>query len=383
MNGDKMTQELLNQLTTCPVCGNPATKFNISLINLDFLQQRLDEKNLDEAIVLSSVAWTNFPTLKLSADSKSVVNSLLKGVEEQISAALKPLNIARSTINPLIEKLESLIENLPQNLQGQFKNIKTELNERLESINQVAANSSKPVQEEIKELALCINTLISKPTSVGTLNEETLRLSWDEFFVKDKTYRKGYAGKPDLIVLPFVERNGVQVGQKIVIERKAGRQKYSGVHLQEAINHTRAEGAHFGMLIYDAPLNLVDSQKPFFITMAEGIVLAVADIASGSWRIGREIFEILQLIVPNESALVADNLRTQEIQNIIDQMININAQIESLRKLNNSTLTNCDRIRLAINQLEQAIVVCQQRLKTTLQAAKSPNAFPAKTLENV
>ena len=74
----------------CPLCGNGANNFNICDDNLRFLEQRFHDNNLDQAITLANIVWANFPGLRLNADSKTLINGLLKGVQEQVTSALTP-----------------------------------------------------------------------------------------------------------------------------------------------------------------------------------------------------------------------------------------------------------------------------------------------------
>ena len=146
-----------------------------------------------------------------------------------------------------------------------------------------------------------------------------------------------------MIVEPFLELSGARFGQKIVIERKAGRQKYCGAHLQEAIDHAISEGATYGILAYDAPSNLLEVQRPFYISMSQSVIVAITDVESGGWKAAREIFEVFQSILPNDAANNASKIDIGKLQRTIDEIATVNQQIEMLRKLNNSALSNCEK----------------------------------------
>jgi uncharacterized coiled-coil DUF342 family protein len=359
-----MTEQSLNVF--CPLCGSQPNGFNVSNSNLRFLLQRLDEKNLDDAITLSAVAWNNFPGLKLTADSKVVVNGLLKGIENQVNKAVAPLDRIIMMIQPLSQKLEGLAAKLPEDLRKEFNEINGQLTAQVKTIQDIAKGVAEPVQRDVKELSLSINAMINKPTSLGTVKEETLKLSWQEVFMKDKTCRKGGPGQPDLVVVPFLELSGARFGQKIIVERKAGKQKYCGTHLQEAIEHTRAEGSHYGILVYDTCANLLEIQKPFYLTMAQEMTIAITDIESGGWKTAREIFEVFQSLLPNEASNANKAIDIGKLQRTIDEIVTINQQIETLRKFNNSALSNCEKARIAINGLEELIVAYQEKLRDLL-----------------
>ena len=359
-----MTEQSLN--VTCPLCGSQHSEFNISDPNLRFLLQRLDEKTLDDAITLSAIAWNNFPALKLTADSKTVINGLLKGIENQVSKAVAPLDRVIMMIQPLSQKLEGLTAKLPEDLRKEFNEINGQLTSQIKTMQDVAKGVAEPVQRDVRELSLSINAMINKPTSLGTIKEETLNLSWQEVFVKDKTCRKGGPGQPDLVIIPSLEFNGKSLGQKIVVERKAGRQKYCGIHLQEAVEHTRAEGSNYGILVYDTPSNLLDVQRPFYVSMIQSVIIAVTDVESGGWKTARQIFEVFQSVLPIGETENATKIDLRKLRIAIDEIATVNQQIETLRKCNNSALSSCEKTRTTINKLEELITAYQEKLRELL-----------------
>jgi len=366
-------------LKKCPICGSETVNFNISEDNLRFLEQRFHDNNLDQAITLTSIAWNNFPGLRLNADSRTLINGLLKGVQEQVTNALTPLDMITKMVYPLSEKLEELIATLPEGVKKEFCEINLQLTEKLKLIHEAATSATEPVQRELKELNDTINQLINKPVSKGLVNEETLKLSWQEVFVKDKTFKKGGPGQPDLVIIPSLQLNGKGFGQKIVVERKAGRQKYCGIHLQEAIEHTKAEGSTYGILVYDAPSNLLEVQRPFYVSMSQSVIIAVTDIESGGWKTARQIFEVFQSVLPSDAADNASKIDIGKLQRAIDEIATVNQQIETLRKCNNSALSNCEKARTLINKLEELIMVYQEKLRELL-CQSTPQIWPSEKL---
>jgi hypothetical protein len=367
-------------LTKCPICGRETTNFNISEDNLRFLEQRFHDNKLDQAITLTSIAWNNFPGLRLNADSRILINGLLKGVQEQVTNALTPLDMITKIVYPLSEKLEGLIATLPEGVKKEFREINLQLTEKLKSIHEAATSATEPVQRDLKELNDTINQLINKPVCKGLVNEETLKLSWQEVFVKDKTFKKGGPGQPDLVIIPSLQLNGKGFGQKIVVERKAGRQKYSGIHLQEAIEHTKAEGSAYGIIVYDTPSNLLEVQRPFYVSMSQGVTIAITDVESGGWKTAREIFEVFQSVLPNDSVDNASRIDLAKLQRTIDEIATVNQQIETLRKCNNFTLSNCEKARTTINRLEESITAYQEKLRDLLHNQPAPQLIAQENL---
>ena len=351
---------------TCPICGSQTTNFNISENNLRFLNQRFHDNNLDQALTISCIAWHNFPSMRFDAESKTLINGLLKGVQEQVTNALTPLDMITKMVYPLSEKLEELIVTLPEGVKNEFGYINEQLTEKLKLIHEAATSATEPVQRDLKELNDTINQLINKPASKGIVNEETLKLSWQEVFVKDKTFKKGGPGQPDLVIIPSLQLNGKGIGQKIVVERKAGKQKYCGTHFQETVEHTKAEGSTYGILVYDAPSNLLEVQRPFYVSMLQGVIIAITDVESGGWKTAREIFEVFQSVLPSDTADNASKIDIGKLQRTIDDIATINREIETLRKCNNSALSNCEKARTLINKLEELITAYQEKLRELL-----------------
>ena len=245
---------------TCPLCGKLSQAYTITEANIRFLDRRFREDKLDEAVTLCQVAWESFPGIRQTSETKTIVNGLIKGIEEQVNSALKPLDIITQMIFPLTKKLDDLASKLPENLKTEFDEISSQLNKQICLINDASTKSTEPVQRELRELALNINALMNKPNLIGAVKEKTLELGWQEVFTKDKVDRRGAPGQPDLVVEPFVELKG-HYGSKIVVERKGGRQRFSGMHFQQLLTHTRSEGARFGVLLYDNDLNLLVEPK--------------------------------------------------------------------------------------------------------------------------
>jgi hypothetical protein len=153
---------------------------------------------------------------------------------------------------------------------------------------------------------------------------------------------------------------------KISVERKTGNQKYARDHVVQALEHARARGAPYCLVAYDTQENLTELQKPIYLDTEDGIVLAVADVSSGGWKTAREAFEVFQSLMPADNGSVSEEIDIAAIQRTVEEMQRINSIIENLRKHNNCTMKNSEKIRDDILQLEQGIASYQQRLKDLL-----------------
>jgi hypothetical protein len=298
----------------------------------------------------------------------------MKGVEDQLGIALKPLQMVTQIILPISKKLDDVASKLPENLKTEFDEINSQLAKQLHLISDATTKSTEPVQRDLRELSLSINAMMNKPNLIGVVKEKTLELGWQEVFTKDKVNRRGASGQPDLIVEPFVEIDGGRYGNKIVIERKAGRQRYCGSHLQQLLTHTRAEGARFGMLLYDDVSNLLENQKPISLSTIQEITIAITDIESGNWKTIREIFEVLQTFLPKDTTSPLQKIDLKKFQTIIEEMARLNEQIETIRKSNNATMSNCEKTRNLINRLEESITAYQAQLRDLFRNKTADNA---------
>ena len=183
-----MTEQSLN--VTCPLCGSQHNQFNISDPNLRFLLQRFDEKTLDDAITLSAIAWNNFPALKLTADSKTVINGLLKGIENQVSKAVAPLDKVIMMIQPLSQKLEGLTAKLPEDLRKEFNEINGQLTSQIKTMQDVAKGVAEPVQRDVRELSLSINAMDKQTYKLGNHKRRNPQAKLARSFCKRQNMQK-------------------------------------------------------------------------------------------------------------------------------------------------------------------------------------------------
>jgi len=412
-------------LIVCPICGSKTNKYNISEANVRFLQERLIDITLDETITLARITWNLLPGAKIPSESKAAIDGLVRDVQEQVNATLAPINMILRNVTPLIERLENLIDKVPENIRSEFAQTNKELtegfkeiqqiatktpleiinetihpiakrlddlaqklpdgvrkeftelniqlNDKLKDIRELAQKMNVPVEKQLKELNDTLNKLINKPTTKGQLGQGVVAECWQERFVKDVVEVKGGPGASDLIVIPYLDFNGGIYGHKIVVERKAGKQKYHGKHLHEAIKHAKNEGSKYVMLVYDKQENLLETQRPIQVLTHNDIIVTVSDIDTGSWRTAREAFEVFQSI-NGDLTEMEDEVDFTEVQRTLEDMQVINEQVEKLRNYNSHAIHNCEKVRESIMKLETTITEYQQRLKSLLFPIKTPES---------
>ncbi len=332
---------------------------------MTFLKERIGDNSLDEALTLSRIAWNKFPELKLSTESKAVIQSMLRSVEENIQQILNPLQMGTSTILALSKQLSELTQQLPTNLRQEIATKIEEVQKQLKSLEELTSKSSEPVIKQMNELNITINTLMSKPKSKGTFFENTLAEAWQATFLKDKIIAKGGGGESDLIIIPYI---GNKEGGKISIERKAGAQKYSQNHVTEAIQHAKDDGSQYAMVVYDSPDKIPETLGVMSIELQDNIFVTVTDVQSTGWKIARYVIAAIQSA--SKTAEDLDGIDLKEVKNIIADMHNINSQIEKLRRKNNSVIKSSGEVRDLIDSLEELLGKYLDRLQLALNPAQ-------------
>jgi hypothetical protein len=274
-------------LKLCNFCEGGKRVINFTESNKHFLSKRIRDGNIDEAITISRIAWDNFPILKESADTKKIVETLLRGIQQTINAQiLTPMNTSISGLNALMSTLEKNPELIQKCSEETTRNLNGHLNQILTSIK--ATNAPNTQIEQIYQM---LSQLIYKPSVKGSVGEKILADIWPQYFNKDIIEMLGGAGREDFLVTPYLNNGVSGYGDRISIERKSGKQTYTGAHFREAIRHSIEKGATYAIIVYDTQDNL--PQKTMF-AREKGVVVLVVDIQSGTWKMAREIFEVLQ-----------------------------------------------------------------------------------------
>ena len=269
----------------CYFCNNSTNEIYLTESNRHFLLERVKEKNLDEAITISRIAWDNFPLLKESADTKKIVETVLKGVQQTIRDQIfMPIT---SSINAL-NALTTTLQNNPKQIQECSKQTIQSLNE---SIKQIIFAINNGPSAQIRQIQEMMSQLVYKPNIKGSAGETGLADMWPQYYRFDLVEKLGGAGREDLVVTPYLNSGFSRHGDRISIERKTGKQKYSGTHFDEAVQHASARGISYSIIVYDTEENL---REKTIIVRENGVLVAVADIHSGTWQMARDMFEVLQ-----------------------------------------------------------------------------------------
>ncbi len=356
---------------SCALCGGEQAELvALSEMNAEFLRERRTEGNLEEALTLARIAWNTFPAIRLDSTSKLLVSELLKSLQSEVAKTLTPIDGLGKSLLALSDKMSQLSDRLPESIRTEFKEANDKVAEQGRQIVDATLKAEDATRTEIRELGDTINELIHKPIQRGTVAEKTLAEVWQEAFVKDHVERVGGAGKPDIIVTPHIGNNGFRLGEPIVIERKAGKQKYSGQHLEQTVDHAKKTGSRWAVLVYDSEENLLDLQRPIYVTFEEGVAVMVTDVASAGWKTARQVIEIFQILFPRVDTPVKIDL--QLVQRAVADLQKTNEYIVRLRRHASSAADSCEKIGEEIEGLENCIEAHKQKLRDLISKQTAP-----------
>jgi hypothetical protein len=208
----------------CPVCRNDGRVIELSEPNVLFLDKRITDSNLNDAIDIARVAWEQFPQIRQSADTKRIMESIMEGLQEKMNVqVLAPITSTTTAMTAIIDRLENLVDSNPSLIERGF-------NRTIEGLRTEMNNIRAAIQEpttKITELNQLVNQLVYKPTAKGNAGETILTDLWTEHFTKDQIEKLGGAGREDILVRPHLgadnnnsSNNGTShFGDAISIER--------------------------------------------------------------------------------------------------------------------------------------------------------------------
>lgn len=252
-----------------------------------------------------------------------------------------------STLEKNPELIQKCSEETMQNLTGH--------------LNQIISSINAP-STQIQQIYQMLSQLIYKPSVKGAAGEKILAEIWPQFFSKDIVEKLGGAGREDILVTPYLNNGISGYGDRISVERKSGKQVYTGEHFKDAIRHSIEKGATYSIIVYDAQENL--PQKTMF-AREKGVLVAVVDIQSGTWKMAREIFEVLQKEMTSKRKTVNEiNIKTiQEVATDIGVLVKHTSDIRG-KTAKIQTLT--EKIDEDLDEIKEAVISYQTKLKAAV-----------------
>ena len=164
---------------------------------------------------------------------------------------------------------------------------------------------------------------------------------------------------------PYLNSGVSRHGDRISIERKTGRQKYSGTHFDEAVQHAVSRGLSYCIIVYDTEENVPEKTV---IVREGGVLVAVTDLQSGTWQMARDMFEVLQKelgVMKKDVSEVKINTKViQEVSNDITAVIKITSNV----KLNNTKILNLTKkIDQDTNEITEALNLYKNKLRSAIE----------------
>jgi hypothetical protein len=343
----------------CIFCNDSINEIDLTESNRNFLLQRVREHNLDEAVTISKIAWDNFPLLKESADTRKIVETVLEGIQQTVNNQIfSPITASINALNTLAATLQ----NNPRQIQESSKQTIQSLNE---SIKQVIFTINNGPTAQIRQIQEMMSQLLYKPNVKGSVGETLLADIWPQFYRFDFVERLGGSGREDFIVTPYLNSGISRHGDKISIERKTGKQKYTGAHFNEAIQHSVARGIYYSIIVYDTEENLPEKTV---IVRENGVLVAVTNMQSGTWQMARDMFEVLQKELNSRKKNVNEvKINTKVIQEVSNDIVTL-IKFTSNIKINNSKIQGLTKkIDEDTKEISEAVSLLKDKLRSAIE----------------
>jgi len=304
----------------CPICGSKSNNFLIDSENLNFLNNLASEKKINVAISMARIMWENIPQMRLTADSRAVVDelarTLVENTQDQLNTILAPMKM-------FIESIPKIIEGLPEDIR---KDVKEEFNEtrmRLENefktlreatptfkdtlnaiqtitdkLHEVTERQMKSIREELAEnfketlekmgfpepqqMELLAQLLPSTlplleellrfqkvPKEKGDRGELDLVQELKEFYPEDECEHLGHSGEIDILAVPRF--NGSNLGHRILVESKKNSSGWDRLFIHQVRNQMQLRGERFAILAVEV---MPKTASGFLIeNCPEGVIL--------------------------------------------------------------------------------------------------------------
>ena len=313
-----MTPMAMNK-ELCPICGSKSNNFLIDSENLNFLNNLASEKKINVAISMARIMWENTPQLRLTADSRAVVDelarTLVENTQDQLNTLLAPMKMFIETFPKIIEGLpEDIRKDVKEEfqetrirLESEFKtlreatptfkdtlNIMQTMTDKLHEVTERQMESIKieltekfketlermgfPEPEQLKLLSRLMPATLplleellrfqKVPSEKGKRGELELIEQLREYYPEDDCEHVGGPGDTDILAIPRF--NGSNLS-KILIESKKNGSGWNRSFIQQTRNHMKLRGEHFAILAVD---NMPKGANGFlFEQCPEGVVL--------------------------------------------------------------------------------------------------------------
>jgi Mg2+ and Co2+ transporter CorA len=402
--------------TRCPVCNATPKLYSIDSTNLEFLANRAAEQKINAAISLGKIVWENLPTLRLTADSKAIIEDLskvvLKNLEEQVSTVLQSFGIFMETFPPLLEKLpddlrkdfQEKFETTRMTLEGEFKALREvtptfqSVIESIETVTERIENATSKKMDEVKvelggkfrevleemgfppvEQVKLLTQLVASslpvleellriqkvPGEKGRRGEMELLDELNNFFPEDEYQHLGTSGETDLVA--SVKHDGNDLGYKVLIESKKNASGWKRDYVLQVQRHMTNSRERFAILAVDV---LPKGADGFFIERcSEGMIFVTSrenfKITYGALR------SVLIALYPFRSGTVDLKrlLADKRIEDAIKGAYQYQDNVKRIRQKAGRIVTNAEEITKNANALDDHLKQCLKELQRRISEA--------------
>jgi hypothetical protein len=402
--------------TKCPICGNNVHECLVDNINLSFLEERVKDGKINAAISLARIVWNNIPELRLTADSKAIVEGLFVAVRQelqrQVNDMLRPIEVFTRNFPMLIDKLP---EDVKKDLQREFKETKTKLEEEFRLLREFAptfnniADAIKTVSENIEgitkkeienfkydltnkfretlekmgfpepeqmrllaQLVPSVLPLLQEllrfqkvPGEKGQRGELELLKEICEHFPEDECKPLGSSGDTDILAEPRF--NGISLGGRVLIESKENHSGWSRSFLEQVQRHMKIRGERLAILAVEV---MPSGANGFMVEpCSEGVILVTSRdnfrIAYGALRailIALQPFNVRQVDVKR---ILAD----KKVEEAITEAFQYQEYLKNIRKGVQKIVSNAKDIAQNTDDLDYCLKQCLNQLQQRINSA--------------
>lgn len=404
------------QLTYCPVCGSTPRKYTVDNINLDFLNDRVREKKINAAISLARIVWSNIPQLRLTADSKAIVEGISEAMSEdlrrQVDTILNSLKVFTETFPQLLERLpedvkkdiEGKFEATKRTLEEEFKVLRdaaptfTSVMEAIETVTDKMEDITKkkidevkdeltdkfketlkemgfPEPEQLKLLTQLVPSVLplleellrmqKLPSEKGSAGELELLNELNNYYPEDEFEPLGKSGDTDIIAKP--RYNGTDLGCRVMIESKKNNSGWRRSYIQEVQRHMRMRRDCFAILAVEV---MPKGANGFLIEhCSEGVIFVTSrenfKVAYGALRSALIALHPLKREVMDLRKVLAD----KKIENAVKDAMHYQEYLRKVRTKAARIISNAKGIVETSNELDAHLRKCLKELQSRIKNA--------------
>ena len=400
----------------CPICGNIIHECSVDNINLSFLEERVKDGKINAAISLARIVWNNIPELRLTADSKAIVEGLFVAVRQelqrQVNDVLRPIEVFTRNFPLMIEKLP---EDIKMDLQREFKETKTRLEEEFRLLREFAptfnniTDAIKTVSENIegitkKEIENFKYDLTNKfretlekmgfpepeqmrllaqlvpsalpllqellkfqkvPREKGRLGELELLKEICEYFPEDECKPLGSSGDTDILAEPRF--NGMNLGGRVLIESKENYSGWSRSFLEQVQRHMKVRGERLAILAVEV---MPSGANGFMVEpSSEGVVLVTS---RDNFRIAYGALRAILIALQPFNARQADIkkiLADKRVEEAIAEAFQYQEYLKNIRKGVQKIVSSAKDIAQNTDDLDYCLKQCLNQLQQQINSA--------------